>query len=262
MLAALFSPLLAARQYIPLNIENLPLTTPLIMSWSNQNAYLWVFVILALYLSHLITTMLTIDFVSTSFSHMVSPPIFAAIAYGRLVLLHRDVPTATPLVYGNLVEAVVFTAVVLALTALLARLRMKRHMRRFADTVWGMSVRPHVDWSYFAQGLLRIKPFFYTPLRYRACPAGLLIEGWSYVMAIPLHEVKSIVESQEGDFTTSGFYAATSTHELLKIQIYENEVPIFISPRESYRFLQYVEKQRYGKAHVDPWKEQALRDTS
>jgi len=225
--------------------------------WWVQRTLLWSVLLVALYFGHLVLAASAIEFVSTPFSHLVAPLFFSCLAYARLAFAYRADPAQPSWATGNVLEVGLLLSAVLPLTILLASWRKRRHARRFRRMHWDVSHRPHVDKSYFAEGLLRIRPFFYLPRRYRACPQGLLIEGWIYVMPIPWSDVKSIVSCREGDFTTSGFYATTSKHELIRIQLYETSTPVFISPLNPYTFLQYCELQLYGKARIDPWKEEA-----
>ena len=78
---------------------------------------------------------------------------------------------------------------------------------------------------------------------FRACPQGILVEGWFYVMPIPFTSIQAVDPVQGTAFISSGYCLATTTSSLLRVQITERTEPILISPRDRESFLHYCHQR-------------------
>ncbi|MBN1269858.1 MAG: hypothetical protein JXB04_09735 [Kiritimatiellae bacterium] len=218
--------------------------------WDRGYGYLWMLLLLGMYFVHIVLAFLTIDFVSTPFTHIAAPSLFAAITYGRLFTFFEGSGFTPRLVHGTGREVAAWIAAVLFITYVLAKIRKRRHLARFKDIVWDISVPAHLDKTFAAELLAKFQPLFYMPRVYRACGEGILIEGWTYVMPIPFYEIVGIAPAEHGDVVGSAFYAATSLRSLLRIQLYGRPEPVFISPQHPNLFFRYCQQLLAGRSPV------------
>ena len=210
-------------------------------TWQESSDFIWAIAIAMAYLAHLVIASASINFVSTPFSHLFAPILFAAITYYRLLKIHSDSGIYTPIVQGTALEITVLTLGVLVITFLVARIRMARHMLNFRDVTWEVSTPTLLD-STFGQIAIRIQPLIYPPRMYRASADGLIVEGWLYVMPIPYNIIQSIDHVARVSIQSAGYYLATSTKHLVRIQLTESPDPIFISPQDIRGFLRYCQQ--------------------
>lgn len=66
-----------------------------------------------------------------------------------------------------------------------------------------------------------------------------MIVGWLYIMPIPFRAIESIVRSTKHHFISSSYSLATSTSNLVKIQLSDTSLPLFISPENPDEFVNY-----------------------
>jgi hypothetical protein len=210
-------------------------------TWQESSDFIWAIAIAMAYLAHLVIAAASINFVSTPFSHLFAPILFASITYYRLLKIHSDSGIYTPIVQGTALEITVLTLGVMVITFLVARIRMARHMLNFRDVTWEISTPTLLD-STFGQIAIRIQPLIYPPRMYRASSEGLIVEGWLYVMPIPYHIIQSIDHVARVSIQSAGYYLATSTKNLVRIQLTESPDPIFISPQDIRGFLRYCQQ--------------------
>lgn len=215
--------------------------------WDAGYGYLWTLLLLGLYFMHLVVAFLTLDFVSTPFTHIVAPTLFALATYGRLFSFFEASRLTPRWVYGTPREVATWLACVWVITYALAKLRKARHMARFRDIVWDISVPARYDRTFVAELLFKFQPLFYMPRQYRACGEGILVEGWTYVMPIPFYEIVGIAPAVRGDLVGSAFFAASSLRSLLRVQLYGRPEPVFISPEHPNLFFRYCQQLLVGR---------------
>lgn len=228
-------------------------------AWNQGHGYLWMLVLLGLYFIHSVTARLTLDFISTPVIHMFSPALFGAITYGRLLNFFRQTGMSSRFFEGSWRELIGWILILQLVTIILARVRMRRHLARFKDVVWDITVSTSFDRSYLAELAFKLTPIVYPPRRYRACGEGILVEGWTYVMPLPFYEVEGISPASRGDVVTSAFYAASSMRSLLRIKLYDRPDPIFISPGHPNLFFRYCEQLLAGRSPAEEERRAAER---
>ena len=207
-------------------------------TWQDLEGFFWAIVIVGLYLAHLAMASASVDYMSTPFTHLFSPLVFSSITYYRLYDLTRSSTLDTNIITGSILEMILWVAGVLAITFLLARIRMARLMLNFRNVDWDISSPTLIDKTYLGL-LFHIRPLIYFPRCYRACDQGLLIEGWLFAMPIPFESIQAMDPIRESTFMLSGYCLATSTNSMLRIQISEKSEPILISPKHSDTFARY-----------------------
>lgn len=212
-----------------------------VSTWTDFQGFFWSVAIVGIYIVHLAMGGASIQLISTPFMHLFSPLIFSAITYYRLYCLTKGSSLTTTIVSGSTLEIVLWTIGVLAITFMVARIRMARHMLNFRDIEWDISTPTLFDTTYF--GLLaHFRPLVYPPRAYRACKDGILIEGWFYVMPIPFASIHAIDMIRSSSIMQQGYYLATSSRSLMRLQISESTEPIYISPKERTRLFVYCEQ--------------------
>ncbi len=218
--------------------------------WTLGHGYLWALVIGGMYFLHVVWASLTLEYVSTPFIHLLSPTLFAGVGYFRVYGFGSRYGICT-LGTGSLEGFLGWIAGVQAAVLVVAWVRKRRHLRRFRGISWDISLPPHFDRTYLAELIFKIHPLFYPPRVYRACGEGILIEGWTYIMPLPFFEIEGIVRADRGDFVSSAFYAATSMRALLRIRLYDNPRPVFISPSHPNLFFRYCQQLLAGRRPAD-----------
>jgi hypothetical protein len=208
-------------------------------SWKDLTPFFWSIGIVGLYIALLIISGTSLDFMSTPFTHLFSPLIFACITYYRLLDLAKT--HQIEVVSGVWWEIVTWFLGALIMTLMLARLRMRRHLRKFAREQWEVVSKTLLDKSFF-QLLVYFRPLVYFPRVYRVCEHGIFIEGWFYIMPIPFEAIKSVDAARRAHLMSSGYYLATSSRVLVRIMIAEYTDPVFISPKDRHDFLEACEK--------------------
>lgn len=200
----------------------------------------WSLAIVGVYVAHLIVANASLDLLSTSFTHLFSPLLFAMVAYYRLYASGQTQPVIDRVVHGDALEALTWIALVLIATFVVARLRMARHLLRFRGTTWEVTAPAPVDATFFKLAL-HFHPLVYWPRTYRACSEGLLITGWVYVMPIPFRSIDAMSVLRSADVASAGLFLATTERELLAVALVEQKQPVIISPRNREAFLSYCE---------------------
>lgn len=170
--------------------------------------FFWAVVIVGLYLAHIAMASASLEYISTSFTHLISPLLFSMITYFRLFELTEGSNVTMHVVKGTMPEILLWVIGVLAITFLVARIRMARHMLKFRDVKWQIVTPAKVDSSYFRL-MPYITPLLYTPKCYKACSEGLVIEGRMYVMPIPYESIQSLSSVKRSAYTSSGSYLST-----------------------------------------------------
>ena len=212
-----------------------------VFTWAKLQGFFWALALVGLYIAHLIIAGASIDFISTPFTHLFSPIVFAMITYYRLYQISMSSNVASNIVSGNPLEIVLWILGVLVITFMVARIRMARHMLNFRSIDWEVSTPTLFDNTYF-ELLAHFQPLVYPPRMYRACKDGILIEGWFYVMPLSFDIVQSIDATKGAAVTSAGYYLATSSKAMLRLRVLDKTEPILISPRDRTNFLHYCEQ--------------------
>ncbi|MBU0677145.1 MAG: hypothetical protein KJ626_03435 [Verrucomicrobia bacterium] len=208
-------------------------------TWHDQQGFIFGIIIVGIYLAHLAIAGMNIDYNSTSFTHLFSPLVFSLITYYRLLTISRDKTVSASIVSGSPQEIAVWILGVVLITALVARVRMARHMLNFKNTKWDIITPTLIDKSYFAAAVLQFRPLLYPPRTFRLSDEGILLEGWLYVMPIPFTHVHSVDAVQNPSFMSSGLSLATSSHSLVRVTLTDSPTPIIISPTDRDEFVRY-----------------------
>lgn len=229
-------------------------------SWNDLQDFIWAVIIVGIYLAHLVIASSSIDYMSTPFTHLFSPLVFSLITYYRLFTLVKGSPTATTIVSGSPLEIVLWILGVLVITFMVARIRMARYMLNFKHVDWDITTPTVFDRSFWELAVY-LRPLIYPPRMYRACPNGILIEGWVYAMPIPFETIHSVDAVQGAGFLSSGYCLATSAKSLVRLQISEKPEPLLISPKDRAEFVRYCE-QRLGTTRQIKIQSDTRRGTS
>lgn len=207
-------------------------------SLAEQRSVFWAVGIIGLYLTHLIVASTSISMISTPFSHIFAPLAFSMIAYFRL-LTFRGVGISSNIVSGSPTQIAFWALGVIVITLLVARLRMARHMLRFRHIEWEFETPALFDQTFWTRLLFTIHPLIYPPHVYKVCSEGILVEGWLYVLPIPFQSVISFEDVRRATFVSAGRYFATSTRNLVRLQLTESNVPFFLSPTDRIGFMRH-----------------------
>ena len=210
-------------------------------NWDQLQGFFWALGIIGLYAVHIALSNLSVQYLTTSFTHLFTPVVFSMITYYRLYTLTSAENIKTPLVSGSPVEIASWIAGVLIITLLVARMRMKRHLKQFKMMTWDLTCGTRLDTSYFSL-MAHFHPIFYPPHRYRVCNEGILIEGWFYSMALSFEVMQGVDSVRMTGFTSNGLYLATSDKALIRIRVVDHPEPVYISPKERKEFVQLCER--------------------
>jgi hypothetical protein len=210
-------------------------------TWQQSSDFIWAIAIVCLYLAHFVMAGASINFLSTPFTHLFAPLMFSGITYYRLLKIEADAGLQNPIVKGTVLEIAMWVVGVLVITFLVARIRMARHMLRFKDVHWEVTTPTLFD-STFSNLAIRLQPIIYPPRVYRTCDQGIMVEGWLYVMPIPYKLIQSVDRVTGAALHSTGYYLATSTRHLVRVQLTESPEPVFISPRDQAGFLRYCQQ--------------------
>lgn len=218
--------------------EELMRTTanPAQLKLQEQSHLLWSIGIVVLFAMHLAVAGATIETLSTPFIHLISPLVFAVLAYYRVWAVGQDLGSQT-IADGSWTQIAAIVTGVLVVTFVVARLRMARYLLRFRDVKWDIVSRAPYD-STFLELAAQFRPLVYPPRVYRACADGFLIEGWFYVMPISFSVVQSMVLANAG-YSSNGKYFASSAKSLVRTELLDDTEPVFISPADRAEFVQY-----------------------
>jgi hypothetical protein len=215
--------------------------------WNTGYGYVWTLLIAGIYFMHWISNYLVIEYITTPFSQLFSPLLFAALAYGRLYTFYRNLPASTRLISGTPLEAATWFFVVMAASLLIARYRTLKHLKQFCDTHWDISLPPAPSRGQWLGLLWRVHPLFYRPRCYHAGSHGILIEGWTYLLPIHYSGIEAFTPIVHENPVMAGFFTATSTQNLIRIQLFNRTVPIYISPQHPNLLWRYCQQLMCGK---------------
>ena len=203
-----------------------------------QTYILWSIGICVLFVMHLALAGANMEIISTPFLHLVSPMVFALLAYFRVHSVASDIGQPVWYATGEPKQIVLLALGVFFLTFLAARLRMLRYLLRFRDTRWDLVLKSSYDSSYL-ELIAQFRPLVYPPRRYRACEEGFIVEGFFYIIAIPFAMVQTINPVRNVGFSSAGNYYASNTQSMVRLELLDSGKPIFISPDQRDEFIQY-----------------------
>ena len=213
---------------------------------------LWPALLLGYYVLHLMVARASTDRLSTPLIHLVSPTLAAVLSYLALSRAAATAGLEVSVLSGGPLDLVLLVLIMLSTTLLLARVSMTWMRRRFRATTWEITCgnrMNHTIWAVAAQ----VYPLVYPPLRYAACPEGLLIEGWHFLVIIPFDDVRAVSKVRFGNVEASGHYFATAAEDLLRIDCSDTTMPIYLSPVEHEQLLHYcshhVRRRRQPTSH-------------
>lgn len=202
-----------------------------------QHHVLWAIGIFVLFVIQLAIGGGTLEMISTPFLHLIAPTVFAVIAYFRIHTVLEETGIKT-WVSGSALQYILFAIGALALTLIIARIRTLRFLRKFRDFHWEISQKAPYDKTYWSL-IAEFEPLVYPPRAYRACNEGILIEGWFYMMAIPFEMFQSLTPAAGMRHASSGRYLASSTRNMIRIELLDNAQPLYISPANRSEFIAY-----------------------
>lgn len=202
-----------------------------------QTYILWSIGLVILFIMHLALAGASDDSMSTPFIHLISPLLFAGLAYYRIYVVAHDMGQST-FVNGTWGQMVLCGVGVMVATLIMARLRLARHMHRYRDEAWDMECPASYDRTYF-ELIAQFRPLVYPPRRYRLSPQGILVEGWFYAIVIPFAKLQSINPVRAMGVSAAGHYYASNTNSLVRFELLDSDQPMFISPDGRDEFIQY-----------------------
>ena len=208
---------------------------------AEQQRILWTTAVAGLYFVHIVAVHGSRDLISTPLLSMLSPLFFSCLAYYRLAVALSNHPGDIASVSASASDLLLLVACVVALTFLLARLRMARLLLGLRDENWDLISPARFDRTYFRL-ISEWRPLVYQPRRYRVSPNGLLIEGWFYVLAVPFSLVHSVSAPAYAVPPPPGRHFDTSLHNLIRLELTEFPEPLFISPEARDEFLKYCRR--------------------
>lgn len=212
-----------------------------------QQHVLWAIGIAVLSVMYLAVAGATNDLITPPFLHLLSPTLFAVLAYYRTYAVLKDTNQPSLLSGSPLQYSLVIVSVLL-LSMVLARIQLARYMLRFRALKWDITCRSKYDRSYL-QLIALLRPLIYPPRTIRACPEGILVQGWFYIMAVPYEMFQSMTAVPGLMHSANGRYLASSVHTMVRIELSDSTRPLFISPENRDEFLAYCSQhlpQRTG----------------
>ncbi len=202
-----------------------------------QQHVLWAIGIVVLFVMHLAVGGATLELISTPFLHLISPVVFALIAYYRSHTVFTQAQIESR-IDGSPLQYIAVAAGSLILSLLVARFRKSRFLFRFRNVQWDIIQKAPYDNTYWNL-ITEFQPLVYPPRAYRACSEGILIEGWFYVMAVPFEMFQSLTAAAGLRHATNGRYLASTTRNMIRIELLDNSEPLYISPANRQEFLSY-----------------------
>jgi len=213
---------------------------------STQIGFLLSVGIAALYVFHLAVSFGEISRVTASPVHLLSPCVFAVLAYYRIDGIPNIRDTALGFIDGSILQVAILLVSVGLITSILARLRTYLYLESFDDVPWDI-ISPAPYNSSFGNLLLQWRPLLYPPRRYRACQDGIMIEGWFYAMPIGFNDVHALSLVSNSSSLNSGHYYASSTHHLIRLELHDSLKPTYISPMNREEFARYCAQHTMRK---------------
>lgn len=230
---------------------------------NTQFGFLWAVAIVAVYIMHLTFSFIEMDRVTASPVHLLSPCVFAVLAYYRVDHIPNLHNTSLSSIDGSLSQVLALIVVVGLVTSILARLRKYRYLLEFDDVQWEITTPAVYDASYFSM-MLVIRPLLYAPRQYRACSDGILIEGWFYASPISFSDMRAIAILKTASTTSSGgLYYASSSKNLVRMELYDSLKQTYISPKNREEFVRYciqhIARKKPSSRKADPTRHDMLR---
>ena len=202
----------------------------------------WAMLSVLAYVGHLLMSRVALRDVSTPFHLMVSPLLFALLGFfnyrSAFIRVHGMANWEFPL------QGFLFLiGGIMAMSLLLARVRMMRVMLPFRDMRWQLDVAPQKGRiEKMVELMLRVHPLIYPPVRYRANASGIEIEGLFYVTLVSYREMRSISLHGRGDMFSSGVFLTHTMENLVRIHLKTRKEPIVIGPKNPEVFVEFTRR--------------------
>lgn len=220
---------------------------------SEQMSFMWAFVIVALYIIHLVLAGMNYNKLTTPMVHVVTPLLLTIIAYYQISNAAEETGSTLPFINGQPGNLVLLLLLVFVITLIAARIRMARYMLRFRDESWEIVSPTLYDGSFMSMAA-QWRPLLYTPRFYRACERGVLVEGWYYIMPMAFDTFHSVSKIGNVSMSGTGYYFATSSKSLIRLETNDSTVPYYISPQDRDDFLvycnQHIARRRATSTHT------------
>lgn len=223
-------------------------------SLSTQFGFLLALGIVALYMFHFAFAFMDAGKITTTPLNLLSPCAFAAIAYYRISQTRGLENSALSFIDGSTGQIVLLVIIVGLITSVLARLRTYRYMLNFDSTKWDIITPSPYDGTYF-QLIAQMHPLLYAPRRYLASDEGIVIEGWFYAKPISFSRIHSLSRIASSGIMNNGIYFASSSHNLVRLELHESTKATYISPRDRDEFVRYCAQhiaRRTPTHHASP----------
>ena len=224
-------------------------------SWRDQKNMVWALGLLGVYALHLTLAHRVSRLISTPIYHLFTPAVFMGILYSRLAGLLVEPETGQLLVTGTFLEGATWVLLVLALTFVVARVRMGRYLLNFKTVEWALTTPTRADRSMLSL-LPYLTPLLYPPRIYHVFTDGIVVEGYLYALAIPFEDVQSVTRIAPKATIPRGLVLATSRESLICVQVKTHNVAVCLSPREPKAILTYAQTHLAGlrpeSRHVRP----------
>lgn len=208
---------------------------------AEQHQLVFSFGLVALYLVHLVVAVTTFSHLTTPITHMVTPLIFSGVAFQRISAYLATSSAAPGWFDGSTGNMLLLLVGVFVITVIAARIRMARYLLLFRDEDWDLQ-SPTVFDASFWEMTTQWRPLFYMPRIYRACSNGILVEGWFYIMPLPFDVFHAVYKVSNVSMSTNGSYYATTSRSLIRIELLDSTMPMFISPKDREAFVEYCTK--------------------
>lgn len=194
-----------------------------------------------LYVGHVLWAYSTTEYITLSASHLLAPTLFAGGAFVRMYQHSSLIGYVEHLFPRPALQATLLLFGVQAITLLIARHRMLRVWRRFRGMDWDLVMKTRRDRSWLTLMLARIQPAFYPPHSFRACPEGIVVEGFTFAMPVAFREIERVYPVGTASLSSPGTYLASSATRLVAVKLYEEDDPFLLSPDNPERFCAYCQ---------------------
>lgn len=213
--------------------------------WQQQEDLNWFLILTLFYMIHLVTGWHSARQFSTPLVHMITPTLMIMALYYRLLTQPVVPGKERILISGTPWEAATWVLGSVALTLVLARVRMRRYMLNFRRVTWDLTTPTRRDSTIWRLAPL-ITPIIYPLRQYHLFSEGMVVEGWFYSLSIPFHSLKSARVRQAGERIVSGLVLATSLHHMVELTLKDREMHMLLSPVDHEEFVRYIQKRLAG----------------
>lgn len=214
-------------------------------AWRQQKDFTWFLTITPFYGLHLIIGWRASRYFSTPLVHVLTPTIMGMVMYYRL-LTQPILPGAERiLISGSPLEAVTLFLIFVALTLVVARLRLARYMLNFRGIDWDLTTPARIDHSFWRL-VPQLTPVIYPPRVYHVFSEGVVVEGWLYALAIPFDTLETVKMRRIHERIASDLVLATSEQHMVEFKLKDSQTHILLSPTDYQEFSRYALQRVVG----------------